>query len=73
MKMENKMISVNVSVTALQTQAKQGILKFRGLHKAFIKGGILLLVKLSKLPQIKMSLCKHVNPLLLEDIKTEYP
>ena len=52
-----KRYGVNVRETGLNHEKNIAIYKPRGIHKAFNKGGITLLVECSKSPQIKKS-CK---------------
>ena len=52
-----KRYRVNVGRLDAIYEINRGIYKSRGLHKAFNKGGIQLLVKSSKSPQIKNRVC----------------
>ena len=64
--MKIKRYGVNVRKAALQLQENRVIYKSRGLHKAFNKGGIPLLVKSSKSHPNKKSCMRKTIMLLLE-------
>ena len=58
--MKIKRYGVNVSETACQPRENQSYLQSRGLHKAFNKGGIPLLLKSYKSPNKKSCMRKII-------------